>query len=517
MAIKHVLTEPRPSLWDAEHTGGAGDMINVVDDYGAVGDDTADDTTAIQNALNAAADGQTVYFPRGVYKITSSLTISSQIRLLGELWFDGRGTRIRQATANTNAITGSTTGSDHLVIDGLYISGGGTLAAAVHVTQSIILNRCRLQGGKYNLHIDTDGTASDAVYFSAAYDTNFLDANTAGIYLDGNVNNFHMVGGEVAGSPTGILSDGGPLSLRIKDVAIENNDNIGIDIDGTAAGQTATGVLIEGCYFEHVDGAIDIRLGNAQEIEAVNIIGNTFVKSLLSGTGWHIDADNVDGLVIMGNWFSSDDVFTSTANTNSTLWGKYTNSQSGTTTLQADTMRLNPGHTVTPEPIGTAANEASGDGPDVAWSDHKHRVNSGTPRAVSYVEKTTDSSITATAEGSADTVVTAAAVAFDGTIDAEIEFFCPSANAAVAAGATLHIILTDGGTVLGRIATITSPTAALNRNVIKASYRYTPSNASHTFDVRAYLGASGTGTLKAGSGGATTFLPMYIKVSKIEP
>jgi hypothetical protein len=56
-------------------------IFNVLD-YGAVGDGTADDTTAIQNTINAAvasttAGGGTVYFPRGNYNCTN-LTLASK-------------------------------------------------------------------------------------------------------------------------------------------------------------------------------------------------------------------------------------------------------------------------------------------------------------------------------------------------------------------------------------------------------------------------------------------------------
>ncbi|MFC3770175.1 glycosyl hydrolase family 28-related protein [Paenibacillus sp. GCM10012303] len=51
---------------------------NVVTDFGAVGDGTTDDTSAIQSALNATATGGTVYFPMGTYLISSQLTVSNK-------------------------------------------------------------------------------------------------------------------------------------------------------------------------------------------------------------------------------------------------------------------------------------------------------------------------------------------------------------------------------------------------------------------------------------------------------
>lgn len=48
-------------------------MIDVRD-FGAKGDGQADDTSAIQNALDAAAaTGDVVFFPRGEYRIERTL------------------------------------------------------------------------------------------------------------------------------------------------------------------------------------------------------------------------------------------------------------------------------------------------------------------------------------------------------------------------------------------------------------------------------------------------------------
>ena len=56
-----------------------------VKDFGAVGDGSNDDTTAIQAAINAVqtAGGGTVFFPPGTYKTTVPLTISSYVNLIG--------------------------------------------------------------------------------------------------------------------------------------------------------------------------------------------------------------------------------------------------------------------------------------------------------------------------------------------------------------------------------------------------------------------------------------------------
>ena len=52
-----------------------------VKDFGAVGDGLADDTLAIQNAINAAVG--TVYFPSGTYYITATVNLISNIKIVG--------------------------------------------------------------------------------------------------------------------------------------------------------------------------------------------------------------------------------------------------------------------------------------------------------------------------------------------------------------------------------------------------------------------------------------------------
>ena len=62
------------------------DAVNVfsVRTYGAAGDGTADDTSAIQDAVDALPSGGTLYFPAGRYRVTDTITLKSDMSIVGE-------------------------------------------------------------------------------------------------------------------------------------------------------------------------------------------------------------------------------------------------------------------------------------------------------------------------------------------------------------------------------------------------------------------------------------------------
>lgn len=113
-------TEPRP-LKDR-----FADIINVKD-FGAKGDGVTDDTEAIQRALDAPGK-RTVYIPKGIYKITSTLMVHSGAKIVGS----GVGSYLplSELTPDTNGtiILASGAGASiHQVSDGISnwsVSGG---------------------------------------------------------------------------------------------------------------------------------------------------------------------------------------------------------------------------------------------------------------------------------------------------------------------------------------------------------------------------------------------------------
>jgi hypothetical protein len=132
---------------------------------------------------------------------------------------------------------------------------------------------------------------------------------------------------------------------------------------------------------------------------------------------------------------------------------------------------------------------------------------------LAYTEFNADVSIIVTSAATAATVVTAAAVTFDGSTAVWVEFQATRVEAPTTAGVPIILDLWDGSTDLGIIGSVVG--AASSAAPFNRSRRITPSAASHTFSVRGWV-PSGTGAVvRAGAGGAGTNLPGHIRIVRV--
>lgn len=88
-------TGSAPTLAEAVEYA-SGDIFNVRA-FGAAGDGSTDDKTAIKAAIAAAAAGDVVFFPPGTYKTTSGFIVDKPISIVGS----GPQTKIRLVTGGT--------------------------------------------------------------------------------------------------------------------------------------------------------------------------------------------------------------------------------------------------------------------------------------------------------------------------------------------------------------------------------------------------------------------------------
>jgi hypothetical protein len=139
----------------------------------------------------------------------------------------------------------------------------------------------------------------------------------------------------------------------------------------------------------------------------------------------------------------------------------------------------------------------------------------GVITVLSYVEFTSPVNTTATAEGSATTVVTAASVSPDGATRICVEFYCESAQTPGTSSGQIIIDLWQDSASIGRLAQVITASAASPTGAPVLVRRFfTPAAGATVFSVRAWVSPAGTGVLNAGSGTATTSMPGYIRVTK---
>jgi hypothetical protein len=266
-----------------------GNTYNVKN-YGAVGDGSNDDTSAIQSAINAivALGGYNavgaVYFPAGVYNVSSALTASGDyvsIYFVGE----GRVSSIIRTTSTTADVFTLNSQQPfvfkNLRIDaegitrnassiGINIAGSGGLANG----QSII-DDCGISGQGYGISL------SPAYQYTIK--DSYIDALTVGVYLrnavsadqgDGTIYNCYITGPHSGANTFGVYHESGG-GLRIKNTKIQWFENgIGKDIKD---GNTII-LMVEGCSIEN-QYSNGIYLGNSAGTYGfadVQIVGNQF-------------------------------------------------------------------------------------------------------------------------------------------------------------------------------------------------------------------------------------------------
>lgn len=135
----------------------------------------------------------------------------------------------------------------------------------------------------------------------------------------------------------------------------------------------------------------------------------------------------------------------------------------------------------------------------------------GASEEYTYAQATVGKAVTATVESSADLVVAAPAVTFDGVTPIVVELFTPGGLAPNVAGAVLYCLLYQDGVSLGRMGAILNNAAVTLVTPMLMRRRLTPTAGSHTFSFAAIV-SGGTGNVQAGAGGVGAYMPAYIRI-----
>lgn len=124
------------------------------------------------------------------------------------------------------------------------------------------------------------------------------------------------------------------------------------------------------------------------------------------------------------------------------------------------------------------------------------------PRELDYAQITANVAISATTEGTAQTVITGNAVTYDGSTRVKIEFYSPKFN--ISSGNTGDLVLLRDTTVIGHA----EGTTAMP---YRAEVFETPASGSHTYTAKAY--GNSACTVQAGPGGSGQFFPAFLRVT----
>lgn len=274
-----------------------------VKDYGAVGDGTTDDTTAIQNTISAvgAAGGGVVFFPTGTYKISSKLTINNNA-----VFLQGAGRR-----ASTLAPTAMAT--DHILFTTVQQGGVSNLAIVPSGVQTGATNASIRTYNSHNIVLD-----------------NFwiYDKCQSGVICDGGADQFLVTisNFEIAlcasygiqiGTATGFaqditISDGivascynGILMVNCSGVYVNNVDTLTCTDAGVATYPT-TGNKVTACFFSEVlcdastTGYGFAFIDNGGTVTDVNVVNCWAATNHLSGL---ICSANCNGILISSSRF----------------------------------------------------------------------------------------------------------------------------------------------------------------------------------------------------------------------
>ncbi len=128
-----ILTTSACRIVSAGSGQDGGRVINVRE-FGARGDGVADDTAAIQGAINAAAAGATIYFPAGIFNVSNFVVKNRQgLSFVGE----GQKSVIKQKTGAARIAT--VEASRDIVISNLAFDANGIVSYGGVV---FMLQRC---------------------------------------------------------------------------------------------------------------------------------------------------------------------------------------------------------------------------------------------------------------------------------------------------------------------------------------------------------------------------------------
>lgn len=313
------------NTWATPAGGGSGGLpvFDARASYSAVGDGIADDTTPIQNAINAAfsAGGGRVYLRSGTYKLTSALTMKRRVYLMGDgiaAGQSGVATILFQSSTTAHAITA--VDQQDMTIEDLTIAGPGSGSGnGINLTRStnpdisgLTFRRIQVSsfGGKC---IDLSNP------ITSIFERVLVDSSPVGFYVHGVLGaggssgtsctflNCYAAGCTQSGfrldnmtycAFVGCASDACGIAYELIESGTQGISFIGCGCESMVSGggsypgygwkiNGCIGVMLTGCYTLDAPSISVLVTGNAN---AVNV--TSFSENTPSGAGPSIQVDS---------------------------------------------------------------------------------------------------------------------------------------------------------------------------------------------------------------------------------
>lgn len=304
------------------------DIVSVRN-FGAVGNGVADDTAAIQAALNAASSGSSVFFPTGNYKITSQIVLNTNnVCVFGD---GSTQTIVTYAGANTvNDIFLMGNGTNelkNLVLKGVRVTSSTTMTSgfAFHFRRIVrsYINDVVIDG--QDSEFLPSKNVCSGFWFDGCDDVQLTQFKTLvsaeGVRVNGEIGSGPKAGlflndGKITGGTIGVRCSGafGGLYINMVDIIAMSAAGVKIDSDTVAEGNREI-FIGSACSIDSVSAGHGVHvtdaLGGSQTLQ----LTGTWIASCVNGLYMNNCATytvTASGCIIFNN--SNDGILVDTSN-----------------------------------------------------------------------------------------------------------------------------------------------------------------------------------------------------------
>lgn len=278
-----------------------GATVSVLD-YGAVGDGVANDTAAITAAI-AAANGGIVWLPKGEYKITSTITVTTPgTSLIGE---GSESTKI----TNDSAVDAIVFGNGSIEMAGCTIQGltiEGDSASGIGFWGRIFasgsgMNDVQVIGGSIGLKLDI-------CYAMRMYNVRVRSTVGDGIQANTQCHNTMLIGSKVQVCGGNGLAVDGCYAFYVDGSNFEFNQENQVYLTAPTRGAS-----VRGCYFEGImptsSGYAGVYVDDCDSLVIDGCYFDATQTGILGtdGTGTYLKAVNGSRIDYKNNGFAAID------------------------------------------------------------------------------------------------------------------------------------------------------------------------------------------------------------------